>query len=200
MKLLHIEDDSWGFTCSQKTPDADLGTNPRPSMLPVVDISPDAHATTSYIQPTRFHLHLKQYWIYPQKPHPPLCISIQDLKSVLQVEDKNTKYCIQACSSGTPQWHLACNKFNKHPPCSSSLSESHINAYSGGSKASDYIHKVKVVIIIICKCQHPPTSKTSPDLQHAETYNLPSYMWQIEYSHNIPMVKLAFNRVQLCGH
>jgi hypothetical protein len=140
------------------------------------------------------------YWIYPQKPHPPLCISIQDLKSVLQVEDRNTKYCIQACSSGTPQWHLVCNKFNKHPPCSSSLSESHINAYSGGSKASGYIHKVKVVIIMICKCQHLLTSKTSPDLQHAETYNLPSYMWQIEYSHNIPMVKLAFNRVQLCGH
>jgi hypothetical protein len=70
---------------------------------------------------------------------------------------------------------LACNKFNKHPPCSSSLSKSHINAYSGGSKASDYIHKVKVVIIMICKCQHLLTSKASPDLQHAETYNLPSY-------------------------
>jgi hypothetical protein len=29
-------------------------------MLPVVDTSPDAHATAAYIQPTPFHLLLKQ--------------------------------------------------------------------------------------------------------------------------------------------
>jgi hypothetical protein len=144
-------------------------------MLPVVDISPDAHATTSYIQLTRFHLHLKQLLDLSTEATSTTLHFYTGSKVCcrLKIEIQSTAYKLAAQGHHNDIW---CATNSTSSPCSSSLSESHINAYSDGSKASDYIHKVKVVIIMICKCQHLLTSKTSPDLQHAETYNLPSYM------------------------